>query len=175
MAGNRIVILVVSLVTCLALQSCRDRRASSPASDANALTIAPGAGMGPVRFGAPKETVIAALGKPESTDAGGLALMYPSRGFTVCVHPRAGFFSVSCYTRKAAPPDLLVCDFAGKTSAGIGMGASRSQIIAAYGKADNETSTSGQVELYYATTGMRFVLLNDQLIQLMMERPPKPK
>ncbi len=105
------------------------------AVDSNSITnlsyeVYPGVGMGSIRFGMSKESVIKEIGEPEKVEDGGMSFLYRSKGFSLMVSPKSGVQYFNFYTRKAAPPFTSVKDFSGKTKEGISMGARRSKILA---------------------------------------------
>ncbi|MCK4629453.1 MAG: hypothetical protein KAT56_10645 [Sedimentisphaerales bacterium] len=133
--------------------------------------IRPGIGIGPIEFGMTSEDVVKYFGEPEKTMNKGRSLLYPSKGFTLMVSPKRGVQMVNCYTKVAVPPNLSAKDFQGKTTEGIAMGATQSQIISAYGEPDSENQTGSQTELNYNKLGIRFILLNKKLVQFFMNQP----
>ena len=139
--------------------------------DNSSYDICPRVGIGPIQFGMSGEDVVKHLGEPEKVMNEGRSLMYPSKGFTLMVSPKRGVQIVNCYTKLAVPSDLSAKDFQGMTTEGIAMGASQSQIKAVYGKPDSEADLGSQTELNYSELGIRFILLNDGLVQLFMNVP----
>ena len=97
--------------------------------------------------------------------------MYPSKGFTLGISPSRGFCTINCYTKQAAPPMLSANNFQGRTEAGIAMGSNRDQIVEAYGKPDRLADMGKQKELHYDEMGIRFILLNDKLLQFFVNGP----
>ena len=73
---------------------------------------------------------------------------------------------VSCYTKEAFKGVWAVNDFTGRTDKGIRMGASKSEIIEAYGEPDEQTNRGGLVILEYKKLRISFNLKDDQLIQI---------
>jgi len=134
-----------------------------------ALYLRPGVGLGPVRFGMSGEEVIARFGKPEQLEAK-VGLGYqPSRGFAVLVSGRRGVVSISCFSSWYAKVGFPVAGFAGVTTEGIAMGASREEIIKAYGKPSSETK-GPQTTLAYARLGITFGLRDDQVITISISK-----
>ena len=128
-------------------------------------------GVGSLRFGMSKENVIKEMGDPDKVEDGGMSLLYRSKGFSLGVYPNRGVQHFNFYTRRAAPPFTRVKDFIGKTQEGISMGASRSDILAAYGLPDNERINDRLVTLEYDRLGLTFILLKDELVQFFMSMP----
>jgi len=146
--------------------------------DSNGMTnlsyeVYPMVGMGSIRFGMPKENVMKEIGKPEKVQDRGMSFLYCSKGFSLLVSPNGGVQNFNFYTRKAAPPFTLVKDFGGKTKEGISMGASRSEILAAYGLPDSERKNGPQITLEYDHLELTFILLKDKLVQFFMSMPHK--
>lgn len=126
-----------------------------------------------MRFGMSGAEVIAYLGMPdkfEGRDDSGLNYR-SSRGFGLLVHPRLGVQFITCWSKASVPPFWRVADFAGVTPEGIGMGASRAQIIKAYGKPSREESKGRQADLSYNKLGIAFTLLNDRVVHIAVSKP----
>lgn len=129
--------------------------------------IIPMVGVGPIKFGMTKDQVIAALGEPD-VDEGGIALFYPKKmGLSFRLAPNKGVREISCWS-KLHPipfPDGMTT-YAGKTKEGIGMDATRNEIITAYGEPDR-TSSRGPIEvLDYAKLNIQFSIVNNKLVSL---------
>jgi outer membrane lipoprotein-sorting protein len=160
-----------------------------------APTIVPGVGLGPARFGMTTEDVIRTLGKPdrESTEGKPMSLSYYSRGFELTIlppeHPRHGLSRASCFGQHGL--SIQVREFRGKTDRGLGLGATRAEIVEAYGPPDiehvsrmkdvfgknaaNPESPTGQTEVQFSKLGLSFTLYNDKVYQIGIEAPrPAP-
>ena len=140
------------------------------------MTITPLVGIGPLRFGATKEQVIAFLGQPEGTASNTLDMRYPSKGLALMVHPKAGLLSIACMTRASVGGLFALNDFAGRTDKGIAMGATRADIEAAYGKKATVTGTGPQAVLEYKELKGSFYLMDDHLVRMsFMKSPSAPQ
>jgi hypothetical protein len=144
---------------------------NSPAPEANAkppVLIEPNAGVDAVQKGMNKQQVEAALGKPEKINT--KWWIYASRGMIVAFGDNEVLFNIKC-----VPP------FAGVTKAGIGIGSTRAELIAAYGNPSQEkhfegaasgavytavpgSSSAGKFDnLWFASLGISFDLQNDKV------------
>jgi hypothetical protein len=129
-------------------------------------------GLGPVQFGMSKEQVIALLGEPDRSEAGGMALYYlKSKGLQVLIDPQRGVRVIDCWSKDYpnAPSGLIT--FAGKTKDGIGMGATREQIVAAYGEPDRTDVRAPFETLRYGELRTQFVLTDNRLVNLKLLAP----
>ena len=140
-------------------------------ADISSYDVRLGNGIGPIQFGMSREDVVRYLGEPEKLMDKGRSLMHPSKGFTLLVSPKRGVQIINCYTKVAVPPNLSAKDFQGMTTEGIAMGSTQSQIKAVYGEPNDEVDMGSQTELNYNELGIRFVLLNDGLVQFFMAIP----
>lgn len=140
----------------------------SPPSE-QTLAIVPLQGLGPVAFGMSENEVIALLGQPDRTE-GGIGLFYlKSRGVSLLLHPRRGVSEISCWSKKYPGPGTPeMTTFTGKTKEGIGMGASREQVVAAYGEPDRTDSKDPLEILYYGKLGTQFWLAQNNLVSIKM-------
>jgi hypothetical protein len=99
------------------------------------MQVVPLVGVGPVKFGMSRGQVLELLGQPERTVGGGMAIYYlTSRGVRFSIDPRRGVQVIECWSAQHPRPSPGMVTFAGKTDKGIGMGASREEIVAAYGE-----------------------------------------
>jgi hypothetical protein len=131
-----------------------------------------GVGLGKVKFGMPKEQVIALLGEPDRIEAGGMALYYlKSRGLQILIDPARGVRAVDCWSKDYPNAPHEMSTFAGKTKEGIGMGATREQIVAAYGEPDRTDSRPPFETLRYGKLRAHFVLTQDSLVNLKLLAP----
>jgi hypothetical protein len=129
-------------------------------------------GLGPVTFGMSKEQVIELLGQPDRAEGRGIALYYlESRGLSLLLHRSLGLQTIDCWSKDypEAPPQMTT--FVTKTEKGIAMGASRKQIVAAYGKPDRTDVRRSFDILYYDQLQIEFMLANDKLINLKLKAP----
>lgn len=155
--------------------------------------VIPLVGIGPARFGMTKDEVIKALGKPDREFAQGKStyLFYDSRGFELSIapagRPAPGLNHVSC-VRTANDPFHEFRAFQGKTDKGLGLGATRAEILKAYGSPDPDPKPDPQeantgaaassgiaTDLVYRKLGLTFTLIKDQTIQITVAIPrPAP-
>jgi hypothetical protein len=118
-----------------------------------------------------KEQVMEVFGQPERMEGGGVALYYlTSKGVSVLIDPRRGVRGIDCWSADYPNPFPGMVTFVGKTDKGIGMGASRAQIVAAYGEPDG-TSSGALETLRYHQLGMNFVLAQGSLVNLKIMAP----
>ena len=150
------------------------------------MQVVPLVGVGPVKFGMSRGQVLAVLGQPERTEGGGVAIYYlTSRGVHFLIDPRRGVRSIECWSAQYPKPFPGMVTFSGKTDKGIGMGASREEIVAAYG--EPETVEEKIVHVYvgpervdsehllenlqYSQLRMTFVLTEGHLVKLKVVGP----
>jgi len=141
--------------------------------------VAPLLGVGDVQFGMSKDQVIKHLGRPDKEYPGAetTKLDYvASRGLGLTIHAERGLQMIQCWS-DSAPQKLPfpVTTFAGRTKEGIGMGATREQIIDAYGQPDR-TGRSGDLQkafenLYYDKLRIKLTLWQDKLNSITLEAP----
>lgn len=165
-----IVIIVIFIVCVLLILSRYKGARSKEVIDPNLYTIVPGQGIGSVKFGMNREEIIKHFGEPDETNGEGISLLYKSKGFTLVVYPKSGLQVITCYTKVAAPPFSSTNDFPGSMDKGIKMGASKAQIVAAYGPPDKEIiKEKHQTNLTYNKLGIEFILLKDELVQFFIK------
>lgn len=99
----------------------------------------------------------------QPTRVSGITIEYVARGFSVIVDDQSGLQAIFC---RAG--DMAVRDFTGKTTAGIGMGATLEEIERAYGPADtkHEDPARNEVSLYYKSLCMLLGLSGGRLCDL---------
>ncbi|MHC4574324.1 MAG: hypothetical protein ACYS76_09370 [Planctomycetota bacterium] len=192
-----IIVFACGIALCLAAAACRKKSRESEPTEEPAIAELPAEtesksdavetphltsgdleafplfGLGPVKFGMSKEQVIEYLGEPERTEGQGVALYYlESIGVSLLLNPRRGLRSFDCWSKEYPLAQAGMVTFAGKTDKGIKMGATREQIIAAYGQAD-ETYSAGPLEtLRYDQLLMQFVLADNKLVNFRLTAPP---
>jgi hypothetical protein len=106
------------------------------------IVISPNIPIGSLHSGMTIQDVIAELGQPTRTNIAGLE--FSSFGLFIC--PDKEEFTLF-------PP------FAGRTTEGIGMGSSRTDVIKAYGEPTVKKTTGSDVELLkYDSLGIKFQL-----------------
>ena len=168
------ILLIIIFIICIFLL-LHEYRKHQPIEviDPNLYTMVPGQGIGSVKFSMSREEIIKHFGEPDEINNEGMSLLYKSKGFTLVVYPKSGLGIITCYTKVAAPPFSSTNDFPGSMDKGIKMGASKAQIVAAYGPPDKEIiKEKYQTNLIYDKLGIEFILLKDRLIQIFM-RPVK--
>ncbi len=137
------------------------------------LVVTPLEGIGRVKFRVSREEVEKLLGKPDGVNQpvpGGLAILdYGSRGFYLHVSPKMGLLLIMCVSEKIMA--TRVRDFAGKTDKGIGLGASKAEIIKAYGEPTSHETSDGTTSLSYSKLRAEFTIFEDKLVQMMFNRP----
>ena len=154
-----------------------DETAAGPSEDpvveaSEELVIELGVGVGPVRFGMSKEEVIKHLGQPdkgiEELGQDTVRLDYiSSRGLNFGLNPTVGVNYIKCYS-KEYPGESNVTTFAERTKKGVAMGASRNQIVAAYGEPDRTDSNGPLTILYYDNLRSEMIITNDRLVGIKM-------
>lgn len=140
--------------------------------EADALVLTPGVGLGAARFGMTLDQIKAALGEPDLVARGGFSVEYYSRGFGLLVDRRVGLAGITAYSRGYLTL-ANVHDFPGMTDRGIGMGATRAQIVAAYGEPASAKVEGGMETLRYDDSQLTFSLKDDKLAFLFLNRPPR--
>ncbi len=167
----------------------RRARGEPNPQDATALIVSPETGIGPVKFGMNIDEVVRALGEPnwrkEHRFANNLnpqpelaakdakkvefimiELGYDARGFRLSTSNRSGVDAIECFDRNAMGPSIR--DFQGKTREGIKLGASRADVIKAYGEPQAKLGTSS---FMYAKLGWDFSFRGEQLVSMRATRP----
>jgi outer membrane protein assembly factor BamE (lipoprotein component of BamABCDE complex) len=169
-----------------------DTASSPPETVENEMQIVPLVGIGPVKFGMSRGQVLEVLGRPERTEGSGRLVYYlTSRGVHFVIGSRHGVRVIECWSAQYPRPPLGTVTFSGKTDKGIGMGASREEIVAAYGdperveeeivnvyeepeEADSERILEKQwilEKLWYGQVRMTFVLAEGHLVKLKVAGP----
>ncbi|HUW19046.1 MAG TPA: hypothetical protein VMW16_07075 [Sedimentisphaerales bacterium] len=146
--------------------------AETPETGRGPLEVVPLVGLGPLEFGMSKEQVYENFGQPERTEGQGVASYYlASKGISMMIHPRIGLQTIECWSKDypGAPPELIT--FAGKTKEGIGMGATREQIVAAYGEPSKELPSGVLAGLLYDELKTTFMLVDNKLVNLRIQAP----
>ena len=139
--------------------------------------VEPLVGIGDVKFGDSKDVIIAAFGEPDKIQAQGKELNYvASRGLGFTVDPDTGLQRIKLWSEDGPTPvPFAVSTFAGKTKDGIGMGATREQIVAAYGEPER-TSTADSPSLkdvienlHYDKLKMKCTLAHGKLAAMILQ------
>jgi len=141
--------------------------------------VAPLVGIGDVRFGMSKDEVIKHLGRPnkEYPAAETTKLDYvAARGLGLTIHAERGLQIIQCWSDSGPQKfPFPVTTFAGRTEEGIGIGATREQIIDAYGPPDRTSRSSDQQEafenLYYDKPRIKLTLWQEKLMSMTLEAP----
>jgi len=168
-------ILFLSLLTVslLALFSCAKKVDEDEPRDE--LIIEPLVGIGSVQFGTSKDQVIEHFGRPDKVMAEGTELNYvSSRGLGFTIDSELGMQKIKCWSDDwPTRLPFAVTTFSGSTKEGIGMGATREQIVAAYGQPDRTgTDSKGYFEnLHYDKLRIKFTLWQDKLTSMILEAP----
>jgi hypothetical protein len=163
---KKIIIMFSAVFIVLAPCSCRKEKTTT-GDEGLTLAIEIGEGVGPIKFGMQKEEVVKFLGKPDKTDENGQVLNYvESKGISLSVTSDKGVTTIDCWSENY--PLGKAKNFNGKTKEGVGMNASRAEIIAAYGQPDKTSSNGPLTILHYIKLNAQFSLVNDKLVDLKM-------
>ncbi|MHC4153494.1 MAG: hypothetical protein ACYST6_00995 [Planctomycetota bacterium] len=149
-----------------------DTAPTPPGTVEDEMQVVPLVGVGPVKFGMSRGQVMEVLGQPERTEGGGVAIYYlTSKGVHFLIDPRRGVRSIECWSAQYPRPFPGMVTFSGKTDKGIGMGASRQEIVAAYGDPERVDSEGLLENLRYSQLRMTFVLTEGRLVNLKVGGP----
>ena len=149
---NRIPTIILALLVSL-FSGCSKRPTTAAWSSSASIVIEPGVAIGTMHSGMTISQVIAELGQPDTTVVLGSpeingALNYTNIGLTVIPSAEGVVHSVG-----------VSSPFAGRTKEGIGMGASRADIIKVYGEPTAAKPVPPDIEvLRYEQLGVRFQL-----------------
>jgi len=149
--------LVFVVLSALLFVGCSKRPAHGTLTSSASFTIEPGVSIGPVRSGMTMDQVITALGEPDQKRDSGSVLEYQSLGLTVLGRNKAGLIgSVICLDSGKKRPSAK--PFAGHTKEGVGIGASRADVISTYGEPTVTEELGGpeHEQLIYRPLGIRF-------------------
>ncbi|MHC4645470.1 MAG: hypothetical protein ACYTBJ_08205 [Planctomycetota bacterium] len=135
-----------------------------------AADIVPGVGMGALTFGMSKEQIIAVLGEPDKMEGGGIALFYQSKGLTMLLDRRKGLHEINCWSSEHPMSLPDVATYKGKTEKGIGMGATREQIVAAYGAPNSAVTKLNMETLSYASLKASFGLFQNKVVNIKLRK-----
>jgi hypothetical protein len=125
--------------------------------------IQPGTGVGSVRFGMTVEEMKETLGEPD-IDATGISYMYAAEGIEV-VFRDGKVHSIHCVDHIANAPEVRTCQY--RTSEGIGIGSTESEVVSAYGEPGKRTPDA----LMYNDLGLRLELDNGQVHKIVALPP----
>lgn len=144
-------------------------------ADAEAkLVVELGVGMGSVRFGDDRETVVKALGEPDRTQTLGQSksLEYDSRGFGLLVGEELGLVTITCRSQFGVA--VRIRDFAGRTKQGVRIGSTEAEVRKAYGEpssVDDDSPEGGMRTLYYDGKAAWFSLWKGKVNSFVLRRP----
>lgn len=79
--------------------------------------------------------------------------------------------SAAALRRRTIPSATRVRDFSGKTDKGITIGATKAEIIKAYGEPESQEEAEGTVLLSYGKLRVNFTLVGDKVVEMMFNRP----
>lgn len=167
---KEILLLSLLMVSLLALVGCAKKVDEDESRDK--LIIEPLVSIGPVRFGSSKDEIIEHFGQPDKVMAKGTKLNYvSSKGLSFTLDSELGLQEISCWSEGMLP--FGVKTFAGRTTEGIGTGATQEQIVAAYGQADRtSTGSKGVIQnLHYDKLQVRFSVEEGKLISMVLRAP----
>ncbi|MHC4645045.1 MAG: hypothetical protein ACYTBJ_06070 [Planctomycetota bacterium] len=128
------------------------------------MLIEPGVGVGEIRLGMSIDDMTEILSDPDHTWS--MESIYSSLGISVVSRDSESVESIKCghLTNKLSPL-VSACKY--RTKEGIGMGASKEDIIRAYG----EPSIRRGAQLIYKERGILFVLAGDKVICIWVSKP----
>ncbi len=150
---------------------CR-KETTTTESEGLTFAIELGGGVGPIKLGMQKEEVIKFLGKPDKIDGKEQSLNYvESKGISLFVTSKQGVMIIDCWSDEY--PLGKARNFSGKTKEGVGMNASRAEIVTAYGQPDKTSSNGPLTTLHYEKLNAQFSLVGDKLVNLKIGVPRK--
>lgn len=143
-------------------------------SDSSQLDVAPKEGVGPLRFWMTVDEITGTLGKPTTLEQVGPRLeemRYQDLGLVLLVNRKIGLASIDCCDGVLAPlyGFSQMSSFEGTTDRGIGIGATREEVIDAYGEPTKESD--GGV-LSYSDLRMGFELRDGKVVRFGMKKRP---
>jgi hypothetical protein len=178
---KRAVVAFCVVAVLLTLAGCKKKTPASQSIEETAIVpgepmvIELGVSIGLLRFGMTKDEVIKHLGQPDKILGEGTELNYvSSRGLSFTVDDELGMQQIKCWSDNFMTKlPFVVTTFSGRTKEGIGMGADREKIIAAYGQPDRtRTNQKGEFEnLYYDELRAKFVLRQNELVAMILDAP----
>lgn len=170
-SGREILSLFLVVLFLAALAGCGKKAAEEEPTEE--LVIEALVGIGPVKFGASQTEVIEYFGEPDRTSEGKVTkLVYvPSRGLNFVFDAELGLQEIGCWSEGMLPSGVTT--FSGRTKKGIRIGATRDEIVAAYGQPDRtSTDSKGVIEsLHYDKLSARFSIKDGKLMSMVMEAP----
>ena len=153
---------------------CAKKEEAKPAVP---LTVEPLVGIGDVKFGDSKDSIIGVFGEPDEIQAQGNELNYVrSKGMSLTVDAELGLQRIKLWS-DSWPQELpfRVSTFTGKTKADVGMGDTREQIVTAYGEPTRTSTADGGPlrniieNLHYEKLKTKFTLAHGNLVAIVLE------
>lgn len=140
------------------------------------LVVELGVGIGTVRFGDDKETIVKALGEPDRATPFGQSesLDYHSRGFGLLVGGERGLMMITCQSQKGVA--VRIRDFAGRTKHGVRIGSTEDEVREAYGEPSSvtdDTAEGGLRTLYFDDRAAWFALWGGKVNSFVVRAPRK--
>ena len=161
------VLLVAGTATLVSSQSARERLFfGSSGWQGPPPLIVPLKSVGPVRADMTTPQVIAILGEPDKRT--GNFLHYVRYGFSVISHPGKETIRAVFCGNNWGQENALTRAFKGRTSAGIGMGSTRSEVIAALGEPSEIRPGNNNETLVYQQLDMTFTLARGKVVYLVV-------
>jgi hypothetical protein len=152
--------LIIALPLALLLSGCSKHRTLA---SSESFTVEAGASIGPVHSGMTMQQVTDVLGEPSRTLKG--VLEYQKLGLVILPEKEGLVGIVMCVSHGGGGE--VIHSFAGHTKEGIGIGASKAEVIKAYGTPpDIESHTNYEHLIYYKTHGINFVIKNDKVDEI---------
>ena len=152
--------LIIAFSLALLLSGCSK---NGTLASSESFTVEAGASIGPVHSGMTMQQVTKVLGEPSRTLKG--LLEYQHLGLIILPEKGGLVGSVMCVSHGKG--GAAVRSFAGHTKEGIGIGASRAEVISAYGTPlDIESHTNYEHLIYYKTRGINFVIKNEKVDEI---------
>ncbi len=150
--------LVVGALLISLFAGCSKRPAHSAWTSSDSIVIEPGVSIGPVHSGMTMQQVVAELGQPDQKKDG--VLVYRNLGLSVGTDKGGIVQTALCGSGG------IMKSFTGHTKEGIGIGASRAEVVGAYGKPTATESSRGKSEfeiMKYDSIGVNFGLRDDKV------------
>jgi hypothetical protein len=140
-----------------------------------AVVIVPNVSIGPVHTGMTMDQVAAELGKPDLIKES--AWQYFNLGFSIVPNKQGTVHFILC-VKPSGKDGSFKKAFAGKTAEGIAIGATRAEVVRAYGEptaADNNSRTPHSEFLRYKPLGLDFILQDGKVDSMaVILQPTKP-
>lgn len=149
-----------------ALREIKEPPAGTTADHFLRLDVIPTQGIGAIRFGSPIAEVRTALGEPTKEKAMGASareMVYAELGLVLLVHSKHGVGDIQCcsnHARYSLIYGVTMKAFPGKTKEGIGIGSTREELFAAYGK---PTSHNRDGSIGYASQHIGYEFIDGRI------------